>query len=141
MAAAPDRRPNAIDTTVQKTYRWLHEIGEEVGSIGRDDAYDILRGFLHTLRDRLTVDEAAHLGAQLPMLIRGLYYEGWDPSHAPRKMKAGEFFETFVRQARTDTAGVDSLRAAYRVLRRNITEGEALQVLTSMPKDIRELLE
>jgi uncharacterized protein (DUF2267 family) len=30
---------------------------------------------LHALRDRLTVEEASDLAAQLPMLIRGLYYE------------------------------------------------------------------
>ncbi|HEY5940705.1 MAG TPA: non-homologous end-joining DNA ligase [Gemmatimonadales bacterium] len=33
-----------------------------------------------TLRDRLTVEETAHPGAQLPMLIRGSYYAGWEPS-------------------------------------------------------------
>jgi uncharacterized protein (DUF2267 family) len=141
MAVAPDRRPDAIDTTVQKTYRWLREIGEEVGNISRDEAYDILRGFLHVLRDRLTVDEAAHLGAQLPMLIRGLYYEGWDPSRVPRKMKAGEFLESFILQARTDAATEEALRAANLVLRRHITEGEALDVLFSLPRDIREMLE
>ena len=38
---------------------------------------------LHTLRDRLTVDVAAKLAAQLPTLIRGIYYEDWDPSRTP----------------------------------------------------------
>ena len=139
MAADPDRRPDAIDTTVQKTYRWLRELGEETG-LDRDAAFDVLRGFLHTLRDRLTVDEGAHLSAELPMLIRGLYYEAWDPSRLPRKMKAGEFLESFELQSRSD-AGLEALKAANRVLRRHISEGEALDVLSSLPKDIRELLE
>src|SRR6266481_7334219 len=99
MSTAPDDRPDAIDTTVQKTYRWLRELAVELGGVGRDDAYDVLRGFLHTLRDRLTIDEAADLAAQLPMLIRGLYYEGWDPSRVPIKMKAVEFLESFAARS------------------------------------------
>lgn len=40
-------------------------------------AYRLLRTILHALRDRLTAHEPAQFGAQLPMLIRGLYYVGW----------------------------------------------------------------
>lgn len=143
MSTAADHRPDAIDTTVQKTYRWLRELGTELGGASRHDAYDILRGFLHTLRDRLTVDESADLGAQLPMLIRGLYYEGWDPSRVPVKMKAAEFLENFALQAGClpDAAAEDALRAANRVLLRHVTEGEALDVLTSLPEDVRNLLQ
>jgi uncharacterized protein (DUF2267 family) len=90
---------DVIDTTVHKTYRWIDEISEELGGIGRREAYRDLRAFLQTLRDRLTVDLAAELGAQLPMLIRGIYYEAWDPSRAPVKMNAEEFVETFIDAA------------------------------------------
>src|ERR1700716_1763239 len=90
---------DVIDTTVQKTYRWIDEISEELGSIGRREAYRDLRAFLQTLRDRLTVDQAAELGSQLPMLVRGIYYEAWDPSRVPLKMKAEEFVETFIERA------------------------------------------
>jgi len=46
-------------------------------------AYRALRAVMHAIRDRLTVDETAQLAAQLPELIRGIYYEGWDPSRTP----------------------------------------------------------
>jgi uncharacterized protein (DUF2267 family) len=88
-----------IETTVQKTYRWIRELDEELGGVGRQESYQVLRGFLHTLRDRLIVDEASQLAAQLPMLVRGIYYEGWDPSRAPRKLRAHEFVEMFAEQA------------------------------------------
>jgi uncharacterized protein (DUF2267 family) len=69
-----------FDTTVHKTNSWLHELMEELGWSDRHKAYLALRATLHALRDRLTVQGVAQLGAQLPMLIRGFYYEGWVPS-------------------------------------------------------------
>jgi uncharacterized protein (DUF2267 family) len=134
---------DVIDTTVQKTYRWIDEISEELGSIGRREAYRDLRAFLQTLRDRLTVDQAAELGAQLPMLVRGIYYEAWDPSRVPVKMKAEEFVETFIERAvlPPEREPVASMKAAAAVLRRHVTAGETTDVLGSLPMEIRRLLE
>jgi uncharacterized protein (DUF2267 family) len=134
---------DVIDTTVHKTYRWIDEMSEDLGGIGRREAYRDLRAFLQTLRDRLTVDLAAELGAQLPMLVRGIYYEAWDPSRAPVKMKAEEFVETFIDRALLppEREPLGALKAATRVLRRHVTEGETEHVFLSLPREIRTLLE
>jgi uncharacterized protein (DUF2267 family) len=134
---------DVIDTTVQKTYRWIDEVSEELGNIGRREGYRDLRAFLQTLRDRLTVDQAAELGAQLPMLVRGIYYEAWDPSRAPVKLRAEEFVETFIERAVLPPGRepLVSMRAAATVLRRHVTEGETTDVLGSLPTEIRRLLE
>jgi uncharacterized protein (DUF2267 family) len=134
---------DVIDTTVQKTYRWIDEINQELGGVGRREAYRIVRAFLHTLRDRLTVDLAAELGAQLPMLMRGVYYEAWDPSHAPVKMKADEFVETFTRRALqpSDQDPRAALKVAGRVMRRHLAEGETAHIFHTLPLDLRALLE
>ena len=134
---------DVIDTTVQKTYRWIDEISEELGGIGRREAYRDLRAFLQTLRDRLTVDLAAELGAQLPMLVRGIYYEAWDPSQAPVKLKAEEFVEVFIERAvlPPEREPLASLKAPAHALRRHVTEGEVENVLLSLPMEIRRLLE
>jgi uncharacterized protein (DUF2267 family) len=133
---------DVIDTTVQKTYRWIDEISEELGGIGRREAYRDLRAFLQTVRDRLTVDLAAELGAQLPMLVRGIYYEAWDPSRVPVKMKAEEFVEVFIDRAvlPPEREPLAALKAAARVLRRHVSEGETENVLLSLPLEIRALL-
>ena len=70
-----------FDETVHKTNIWLKEIAQVLGP-DRHRAYNALRAVLHCLRDRLTVDEAAQLGDQLPMLVRGIYYEAWHPAQA-----------------------------------------------------------
>lgn len=74
-----------FDTTVQKTNRWLAGIAERLDHRDRQHAYQALRGVLHALRDRLTIDEAAHLGAQLPMLVRGIFFEAWQPARPPTR--------------------------------------------------------
>jgi len=65
--------------TIEKTGLWLEDLAQELGNIPAQRAYSILRAVLHALRDRLTVEEAVKLGAQLPLLVRGFYYEGWRP--------------------------------------------------------------
>ena len=66
-----------FDTTVQETNLWLKAIMEALHTDDRHLAYLALRATLHALRDRLGPENAVHLAAQLPMLLRGLYYEGW----------------------------------------------------------------
>ncbi len=73
-----------FDKTIQTTNSWLNEIGEDLGP-DRQRCYNALRAVLFALRDRLTVEEAADLSAQLPMLIRGIFYEGYRPSIMPQR--------------------------------------------------------
>lgn len=81
-----------FDTTLEKTNIWLRDVMAELGSKDRHEAYLALRGVLHALRDRLQVEEAVQLGAQLPVLIRGFYYDGWRPSATPKKERhLGQF--------------------------------------------------
>ena len=134
----------SFDTTVEKTNLVLKEIMEAYGwpRERRQQAYDALRVVLHALRDRLTVEEAADLGAQLPMLIRGLYYEGWKPSKVPMKMSKEEFVDRVRREFTYDIeGGIETLvQRVMHALRRYVTEGEWDEVRSSMPKDLRALV-
>ena len=75
-----------FDASLQKTQVWLNDVmGELDWEEQPQKACLALRTALHALRDRLTVEEAVHLGAQLPILIRGVYYEGWKLTGKPVK--------------------------------------------------------
>jgi uncharacterized protein (DUF2267 family) len=130
-----------FDTTVHTTNQWLNEICEVIGP-DRQRAYDVLRAVLHSLRDRLTVDQAAHLGAQLPMLVRGIYFEGWKPSRNPQKYRSQEEFLRHVtdelRNVRP-TDPKDGTRAVFKVINHHIDPGEASDVMQALPKEVRTM--
>jgi uncharacterized protein (DUF2267 family) len=116
-----------FDTTVHRTNSWLKELMEELRWQDRHKAYHTLRAVLHALRDRLTVEEAAHLGAQLPMLMPGFYYEGWDPTGKPLKARSREQFLARLGEELHLDQPVDCERvvtAVFAVLERRVTEGE-----------------
>ena len=133
-----------FDRTLHKTHTWLKEIMETLGIEDRHRAYMALRAVLHALRDRLTVEEAAQLGAQLPMLIRGLYYEGWDPTGKPLKERHKEEFLAHVaRELRTPSGpALDpeaAVRTVFGVLAHRVTEGELADIVGLLPKELRAL--
>lgn len=130
-----------IDTTVQTTSIWLNELGEELGP-DRQRCYHALRAVLHTLRDRLTVDQAAHLGAQLPMLVRGIYYEGWHPANKPLKLRSlDEFLQHIGKELQNirPMGADDAARAVFRTLNRHVSKNELDQVRQALPHAIRGL--
>lgn len=135
---------DVFDTTLQKTHIWLNDLMGDLGWTDRQKAYLGLRSVLHALRDRLTVEEAVHLGAQLPMLIRGVYYEGWTPSRKPLRERHKEEFLAHIRQAFRDDDTVDPeevVRAVFRLLAQRITTGEIEDIKHLLPKELRGLWE
>ena len=133
---------DVFETTLHKTNRWLKELMEELDWQDQHAAYLAMRATLHALRDRLTVEEVAQLGAQLPMLIRGFYYEGWDPTGKPVRERRVEGFLVWIAQQFPDRGLVDPeviARAVFRTLARRVSEGEIEDVKHVLPAGIREL--
>ena len=129
----------AFDRTVHRTNEWVHELMDELSWRDKHKAYVAMKATLHALRDRLTVDEAAKLAAQLPMLVRGFYYEGWDPSDKPLKQRhKREFLAQIAREfAEYDSEAV--ARAVFKVMLRHVSEGEIDQVKHALPTELEEL--
>ncbi|MCC7025284.1 MAG: DUF2267 domain-containing protein [Thermomicrobiales bacterium] len=133
-----------FDSTVHETYAWLRDIGEILGDNDRHHAYLALRGTLHALRDQLPIDESAQLSAQLPMLVRGIYFEGWDPGPAPPRGESREQFldrvNREVERTRWATFNPENeARAVLRVLADRVSAGQVQEVKHNLPEPVREL--
>ncbi|HZS83801.1 MAG TPA: DUF2267 domain-containing protein [Stellaceae bacterium] len=132
---------DVFDKTLQTTNIWLNEIMEEVGP-DRQTAWHALGAVLHALRDRLPVDEAAHLGAQLPLLIRGAYYHQWHPAGKPDKIRNEAEFIARVGAELRDIRPIDpreATRTVFKVVARHVDRGESEKVEHTLPQDIRAL--
>jgi uncharacterized protein (DUF2267 family) len=134
----------ALDHTVHETGAWLDDLAGDGPFANREQAYSWLRAVLHSLRDRLNVDEATHLAAQLPMLVRGFYYEGWRPALAPNAEETPREFYASVAES-LQGAGPDdpdveaAVRAVFALLQRRLTGGQVRHVLSQLPSGIQEL--
>jgi uncharacterized protein (DUF2267 family) len=133
---------SVFDKTLQKSHLWLNDVVEELGTGDAHLAWSVLRAGLHALRDRLPISEAADFAAQLPLLIRGLFFEGWHPAHKPDRIRSAEEFLDGVRE-RLEPHDIDAARAfeaVMRVVARHVTQGELEQVKHLLPHAIRELM-
>jgi uncharacterized protein (DUF2267 family) len=137
--------PDLYESSTQKTRQWVGDLARELGR--PDDhvaAFRVLRGFLHVLRDRLPVEEAAHLAAQLPELLRGVYFEGWRPSATPQPYHdLNTFLDRIATAARLagETEAAYSAEAAVRVLARHVGVHEVGKIRLVLPRDIADFLD
>jgi uncharacterized protein (DUF2267 family) len=131
------------DPTIAKSNEWLTELGKELGSENANILLPALRSVLHALRDRLRPDEAAELAAQLPLLLKGVYFDGWNPSATPVKARTKEEFLTLVVQsllAGTSHADAERFtRAVFKLLAVHVSSGEVRDVQAMLPAALKAL--
>lgn len=134
---------NPFDTAIHKTHVWLNDLMSDLDWQERPHkAYLALRTVLHALRDRLTVEEAIQFGAQLPMLIRGFYYESWTLRGKPHKERHKKDFLDHIKKAFKKDITVDPqqvCRAVFRVVARHTSKGEIDDVKHLLAKKFQEL--
>lgn len=134
---------DAFDKTIQTTNIWLNEIMEQIGP-DRQVAWKALSTVLHKLRDRLPIGLAAHLGAELPLLVRGVYYDQFEPAKLPNDCDTPEQFVAEVAKWLGDTRTVDpdlATRAVFGVLSRYVAPGQLDKVCQALPKQLRQWFE
>ncbi len=131
-----------FDRTIQETNLWLKAVLERIGGDDRHRAYVVLRAGLHALRDRLGPEVAAHFSAQLPMLIRGIFYEGWDPTGKPTRDRHKEEFLAHFRAGLASGMKInaeEAVQGVFGVISAKIDPGETAKVMAMMPEQIRGL--
>jgi uncharacterized protein (DUF2267 family) len=132
----------ALDHTVQETNIWLKATAEQLHFDDRQHAYTALRAVLHALRDRLPPEVAVHLGAQLPLLVRGIYYEGWHMAGKPMKDRTAQEFAAHVREELPPQFPMDPLtvaRGVFEILWEKLDPGEFAKLTEHLPAPLRTL--
>jgi uncharacterized protein (DUF2267 family) len=125
----------------EQAQQWVNELAEDLNWNERR-ANRLLRCVLHAVRDWLSPEEMTDLSAQLPVLIRGIYFEGWKPLETPVWARKKEDFIDRVQDAFSDDLLNDpdrAVAAVFRLLDRHVSHGEIVQVRNSMKKTLRDL--
>lgn len=131
-----------FDTTVQETNEWLRLVEAKLPPCSRQQAYGALRAVLHVLRDRLPMDAVLGLSAQLPMLLRGVFLEGWRPGEGPSDIRdpqdfakavAGRLPPSFPREPSGAAEAVFAAMAA------RLDPGEVAKLIQHLPTALRIL--
>ena len=141
MTTGSAHRFDVFGPAEQTAHEWLGTVARHLSTEDPRHAYRVVRAWLHTTRDRLTVDAAAHFAAQLPLVWRGLFYDGWLPQQVPVKYDAEQFLLTVAEEAGLSLAEARSAAAAVTAALAELTSADQVgHLLAALPKDLREVL-
>jgi len=131
---------DVLDSSVQEVNEWLNDMEARLGTTDRKRAYNALKIALHALRDHVGRDNAVHLAAQLPLMIKGIFYENWQPARTSARTT-----QDFVQRgdgAAARGAAVDieaAIRAGLDVLVARVNPAQSAKLVRLFPEELREL--
>jgi uncharacterized protein (DUF2267 family) len=133
---------DVVDRTVAKTDEWLREIADRGELPDAHRAYQVLRAVLHALRDRVEPNVAAHVAAQLPLLVRGVFYEGWDPAKTPERMSLEAFLARVESEAglKGTSEAENAARAVMTVCWDELGQGTMDHLMSVLPSDFAVIM-
>jgi len=136
------RTIHIFERTTHEAHAWVNEVAGRTGWTNEREALRLLRTVLVKVRDHLPVNEMAQFAAQLPLVLRGMFYEGWQPKITPVHERHVDDFVAAVADVVGDVmefSGQDDIEAVFEVINSHISEGEVDDVRACLPEDLREL--
>ncbi len=133
---------DVFDKSIHETNAFVKIVMRDLETDDRHMAFGALRGALHALRDNLGVGEIAHLSDQLPMLLRGLFYEGWTPaSNPPHERHLPDFLAHVARQLppRFEKSPEAAAHATFAALSERMEPRELNKLVEHLPHELRAL--
>lgn len=131
-----------IDHTVQLTHGWINDLRGRLGWESSRDVLRLLRVTLLQVLDHLNHDELAQLSAQMPILIRGMFFEGWSPSKTPVRERTTESFLAPIEEKVGHVQGwrgLEDVTAVFETLNSKVSQGEIEDVRAGLPQSIRDI--
>ena len=140
-----------VEKFAEDAHRFLSKVARECGNPqDTSHAFRVTRAVLHTLRDRISVEESMHVIANLPMILKGIYVDGWRINHKNNRIDNLDQFLDQVRENSPGDAARDfggkktarnTVKAVLHVLKRYIDEGELRHIQQQLPEGVSILFD
>jgi uncharacterized protein (DUF2267 family) len=141
---------NAFDKHCQEANRFIKDLALQLGTPDdTDHAIRILRCVFKALRRRIIPDESLHIISQLPLILKGLYVDGWDINEPLSEAKTFDEFLFDIRNNTETNAGIDfandelarkKITIVFSALKEFVSEGELDHIRDELPKEIAEIV-
>lgn len=130
----------------------MNDLAEKLGHTSeqeREQVARILRAAMHSIRDSIDLHENLHVIAQLPMALKALYVDRWEPMEKPHRPRTIEDFKELVKAYQRKYGeqnfnwheGTDQIfQTVMKCLRTYISTGEAIHIMDQLPKEVKELI-
>jgi len=136
------RTIHIFERTTHEAHAWVNEVAGRTGWSNEREALRLLRTVLVKVRDHLPVNEVAQFAAQLPVILRGMFYEGWQPKTTPVHERHVDDFMAAIADSVGDVmefSGSDDIEAVFEVINLHISKGEVEDVRACLPQELRNL--
>lgn len=130
---------DVFDKTLQTTNIWLDELMEEIGP-DRQLAWHVMGVVLRHIRDRIPIELAVNLGSQLPLLLRGTFYDQWK---SPGSIELTRTQDGFLESIKRDFGDIrpvnvgEATKAVFRIISRHADAGQVEKVRQALPESVR----
>ncbi len=136
------RMIHVFERTNHEAHEWVNDLAGRTGWGNEREVLRLLRIALGKIRDHLPVNEMAQFSAQLPLILRGMFFEGWQPKKTPvHERHAAEFISAVDEKIGEviDYRGAADIKAVFNVINARISRGEVEDVRACLPQELRDL--
>lgn len=128
--------------------KFVKEVAEELDNAqDTDHAYRVMRSVFHAIREVLSPEESLHMLAQLPLMVKGTYVDGWHISSGNRIRSMAEFLACLRQQNEpvatrdfgNDETAIHHTKCVLNVIKRHVATGEIQHMMDQFPMELMEL--
>lgn len=135
------RTIHVFERTTHEAHEWVNDLAGRTGWTSEREVLRLLRAVLGKVRDHLPVNEMAQFSAQLPLILRGMFFEGWQPKLTPVHERQVEDFVAGIAEKVGDVIGYRGeadIKAVLGLINARISRGEVEDVRACLPQELRD---
>lgn len=133
---------HVLEQTLRDTQGWVSSAAARLNARSRNVALASLKATLHAIREQLEPADIVELGQHLPLPLRGLYYDGWDPARVRRPATTRASFLERIEDDAWRMPRIKAARAAKAALEtifERVPASVMVRVIDRLPEDLRAL--